>query len=346
MKFSKSIKIAQRKISTNSPVFIIAEAGVNHGGDIEFAKKLIEIAVEAGADAVKFQAFKTEHLILKNVGKAPYQKVTTSQSESQFEMLKKLELKKEQYKLLKDYCKKKKILFLITPFDEASLMELEEIGVEAYKIASTDTTNLPFLKKIAKTKKTILLSTGMCYMHEVEAALKEIHQWNKNVVLLQCTANYPIKEGEANLNIITTYKNKFNVLVGFSDHSVGIGAAPYAVPMGAIVLEKHFTINKNSDGPDHLASLSPDELKQFVRQVRLVEKYMGSFIKEPTRAEKNTRVSLQKCMVAVKKIKKGQIIRENDIIAKRTGGKGISPINYKKVVGKKAKKNYNVNEII
>ena len=190
MKFSQSIKIGKRKISASEPVFIIAEAGVNHGGNIQLAFKLIDIAAHAGADAVKFQAFRTEHLILSNVEKAPYQKNTTSKTESQFAMLKKLELKNENYKQLKDYCKKKNITFLITPFDEISLQELERVGVEAYKIASTDTTNLPFLKKIAKTKKAILLSTGMCYMNEVESALKEISQWNKNVILLQCTANY------------------------------------------------------------------------------------------------------------------------------------------------------------
>jgi N,N'-diacetyllegionaminate synthase len=346
MKFASEIKIGRRKISPSAPCFIIAEAGVNHGGDIDLAYRLIDIAAGSGADAVKFQAFRTEHLILDNVEKAPYQKSTTASTESQFDMLKKLELKFEQYRLLKDHCKKKNILFLITPFDEASLEELEKVGVEAYKIASTDTTNLPFLKRVAKTRKPILLSTGMCYMSEVKAALEEIHPFNKKVVLLQCTANYPIKDEEANLNVITTFQTKFRMLTGYSDHSVGVGAAPYAVPMGAVVLEKHFTTDKSLPGPDHLASLSPGELKQFVQQVRHIEKYMGSFIKEPIAPEKKTRKSLQKCLVAAKAIKKGQVIRESDIIAKRTGGNGISPIAYRKVVGKKAKKNYHVNDII
>lgn len=346
MRFSKEIKIGKRKISPGSPCFIIAEAGVNHGGNMELARQLIDIAADAGADAVKFQAFRTEHLILKNVEKAPYQKDTTQKDESQFEMLKKLELGKTQYSELKRYCAKRKILFLITPFDEQSLEELESVGVEAYKVASTDTTNLPFLKKIARTGKPILLSTGMCYLHEVDAALKEIARYNKRVVLLQCTANYPIKDEEANLNVITTFRERFRMLVGYSDHSVGVGAAPYAVPMGAVVLEKHFTLNKELEGPDHRASLSPGELAEFVKQVRHIERYMGAFVKEPVAAEKKTRISLQKCLVAATHIPKGKIITEQDIVAKRTGGKGISPLLYKKVIGKRALRSYQPDEII
>ena len=183
-------------------------------------------------------------------------------------------------------------------------------------------------------------------MKEIEAALNEIYIWNSNVILLQCTANYPIKDEEANLNVITAFKNKFDILVGYSDHSTGIGAAPYAVPMGAVVLEKHFTIDKNMPGPDHLASLTPEELKQFVKQVRQIEKYMGSFSKVPLLSEMSTRNSLQKCLVATKKIAKGKMIEESDIIAKRTGGKGISPINYKNIIGKIANKDYESDEII
>jgi N,N'-diacetyllegionaminate synthase len=346
MNFEKEINIGTRAIGPNSPVYIIAEAGVNHGGDIALAFKLIDIAAEAGADAVKFQAFRTESLILKNVEKAPYQKNTTSQAESQFDMLKKLELKNEQYVQLKEYCSKKKIQFLITPFDETSLAELEQVGVEAYKIASTDTTNLPFLKKVAQTGKPILLSTGMCYLEEVEQALKEIEPFNKQVVLLQCTANYPIKDEEANLHVITTFRNRFNMLVGYSDHSVGVGAAPYAVPMGAVVLEKHFTTDKGLAGPDHLASLSPEELRAFVKQVRTIETYLGSFTKEPIEAEKRTRASLQKCLVAARAIVKGQVITEQDIVAKRTGGKGISPLEYHTLMNTKAVKDFKQDDIL
>jgi N,N'-diacetyllegionaminate synthase len=346
MIFSRDVYVGKRGIGKNFPVFIIAEAGVNHGGDMNVARKLIDIAVDSGADAVKFQAFRTKSLILRDVNKAPYQQETTAAGESQFEMLQKLELNRSQYIELKSYCAIKGILFLITPFDEDSLAELEEIGVEAYKIASTDTTNLPFLAKVAKTGKPVFLSTGMSYMEEVELALSEMFPHNKNIVLLHCTANYPIRNDEVNLNVINTFKNSFNILVGYSDHSVGIGAAPYAVPMGAVVLEKHFTLDKSLEGPDHLASLGPLELKEFVRQVRRIEEYMGGSEKKPTDSELKTRTSLQKCLVAKRAIRKGEVIGEGDIVAKRTGGRGISPINYRSVVGTVSTKDYNEDDII
>lgn len=344
--FDKSISIGKDTISENNPVYIIAEAGVNHGGDIVVAKKLIDIAVKAGANAVKFQAFRTDHLILENIEKAAYQKKTTSEKESQSDMLRKLELKKDHYLDLKNYCLSKKIQFLITPFDETSLSELEEIGVEAYKIASTDATNLPFLIQLAKTGKPLLLSTGMCYMEEVEAAVETIRPINKKLVLLQCTANYPIKDQEANLHIIPVYKNKFNCLVGYSDHSIGIGAAPFAIPLGACVVEKHFTLDKNEKGPDHLASLNPEELIDFVKIVRKAENFIGKGIKEPTESEKKTKKALQKYLVSKTAIKKNNLFSLNNIVAKRTGGKGISPIEYRKIVGTKATRNYQKDEII
>lgn len=346
MKFNRKISIGGKTVSDESPTFIIAEAGVNHGGDMAIAKQLVDVAAEAGADAVKFQAFRTENLILEEVEKAPYQQETTEASESQFAMLKKLELENTQYSELKDYCDTKDIIFLITPFDEGSLHELEEVGVEAYKVASTDTTNLPFLKRIAETGKPIILSTGMCYIDEVRAALEEVHPHNKNVVLLQCTANYPIKDDEANLNVLNTFRQEFDVLLGYSDHSVGVGAAPYAVPMGAKVVEKHFTLDKAKEGPDHLASLDPQELQNFVQTIRRIEQYMGGFEKKPTASEQNTRQSLQKCLVAVGNIAKGEAFTEENIVGKRTGGKGISPIRYKEIIGQVAQRDYSNNEII
>jgi N,N'-diacetyllegionaminate synthase len=346
MHFNKEIKFGSVAIGKNHPVYIIAEAGVNHGGDMAVAKQLIDVAAAAGADAVKFQAFRTENLILKNVEKAPYQQQTTSSVESQFEMLKKLELKRDQYTELKKYCIEKGIGFLITPFDEGSLAELEEVGVEAYKIASTDTTNLPFLKRVAKTGKPIFFSTGMSYLDEIEKALHVMHETNRNVVILHCTANYPIRNDEVNLNVINTFREKFDILVGYSDHSVGIGAAPYAVPMGAVVLEKHFTLDKSLEGPDHLASLDPKELRDFVKQVREIEVYMGGYEKKPTESEMLTRRSLQKCLVAARVISKGELITEDAIVAKRTGGKGISPIDYEMLIGKAAEKDYQPDDII
>lgn len=340
MKFNKSIKIGNFRIDENSPTFIIAEAGVNHGGDIQVAKKLIDIASKAKVDAVKFQAFKSENLILNDVPKAPYQQKTTDAKETQMQMLKKLEITKEQNIELKKYCIEKNILFLTTPFDEESLDELDELDLPAYKIASTDITNLLFLKKVAKKGKPILISTGMSYLSEVQMALEEIYPHNKNVVLLQCTANYPVEDGEANLEVINTYKKYFDILVGYSDHTIGIGAAPFAIPMGAKVIEKHFTLDKNLIGPDHKASLSPDELIKFVKLVRKVDKFIGSSIKKPNLSELKTRASLQKCLVAKKEIKQGEIFTEENIVAKRTGGKGISPIYYKDIIGKIASKTF------
>jgi len=216
----------------------------------------------------------------------------------------------------------------------------------AYKVASTDTTNLPFLKKIAKKGKPIFLSTGMSYLSEVKSALETIYEYNKDVVLLQCTANYPIQDNEANLAVINTYRDNFDILLGYSDHSAGVGAAPFAIPMGAKVVEKHFTLNKADEGPDHAASLSPGELIDFVKTVRRVDTYMGSEIKEPSLSEQNTRKSLQKCMVASQDIKKGDLFNNDNLVAKRTGGVGISPIEVHKLLGVKTTKSYKKNQII
>ena len=344
--FSKNIKISNKIISRDSPTFIIAEAGVNHGGDMDSAKKLIDLAILAKADAVKFQTFKADSLILKKIKKAPYQRKTTSSIETQYEMLKRLEVSKNQNIDLKNYCLKKGIIFLTTPFDEESLIELDDLDLPAYKVASTDLTNLPFLIKIAKKNKPIILSSGMSYLSEVRLALDAIYQYNKDVVLLQCTANYPIKNNEANLAVLDTYNKSFDILLGYSDHSVGVGAAPYAIPMGAKVLEKHFTLDKLMEGPDHSASMSPEELIDFVKIVRTVDEFMGSPVKRPTVSELDNRKSLQKCLVARKDIAKGDLLTDSNIVAKRTGGVGISPINYERVLFNKAKINYKKNQII
>jgi sialic acid synthase SpsE len=262
------------------------------------------------------------------------------------DMLKNLEVSREQNIELKKYCIKRKIIFLTTPFDEISLDEIDELDLPAYKIASTDTTNIPFLKKVAKKGKAIFLSTGMSYLSEVKLALETIYEYNKNVVLLQCTANYPIQDDEVNLAVIDTYRDNFDVILGYSDHSVGVGAAPFAIPMGVKVVEKHFTLDKSAKGPDHAASLSPKELIDFVKTIRRVDSYMGSNIKEPSQSEQSTRKSLQKCIVAKQKIKKGEKISEDNIVAKRTGGVGTSPIFYNDLIGTKAIKDFMKNEII
>jgi N,N'-diacetyllegionaminate synthase len=334
MNFNKEIYIEGKLISDTSSTFVIAEAGVNHGGDMKIAKQLIDLASEAGADAVKFQYFKAEHVVLKNTIKAPYQQKTTDPSESQFDMLKKLEVSKEQNLKLKSYCEKNNIIFLTTPGDIFSIDEMDVLNLPAYKVASSDLTNLPFLKKIAKKRKPIFLSTGMSYFSEVQMALETIYEYNSDVVLLQCTANYPIRDDEANLSVISTFKNNFDILVGYSDHTVGIGAAAFAIPMGAKVVEKHFTLDKSLEGPDHKASLSPAELKEFVRIVRKVDAFMGTTIKKPNLSEVYTRKAMQRNMVALRNLNTGDIITEDVIIAKRTNGLGLSPIYYKEIIGR------------
>lgn len=346
IEFNKKINIGKVVISENSPVFIVAEAGVNHNGDVGLAKKLIDIALVSGANAVKFQAFRTDNLILKDVKKAPYQLATTDSKESQFNMLKRLELTKKMNIELKEYCENKGMLFLITPFDDISFKELDELDLPAYKISSTDLTNLPFLKKVAARKKPIILSTGLSYMSEVEAALKEIGSVNRDVILLQCSSNYPVPDEEVNLKVLVSFKEKFDIITGFSDHTYSIGASPYAVILGAKVVEKHFTLDKKMKGPDHRASLSPGELTEYISAIRRAERYIGSGLKEPTISERGTRPLLQKYLVAARKIKKGKRIGRCDIVAKRTGGLGISPINYEKVLGMVAKKDYQKDDVI
>jgi N,N'-diacetyllegionaminate synthase len=346
MKFNKVIKIEKNTISEHSPVFFIAEAGVNHNGSMTLAKKLIDIACEAGADAVKFQHFKTDELILKNVPKAPYQRVTTNSHESQDNMLKKLELTSKELLTLKRYCQKKGIIFLVTPFDEVSLKELEKIGMSAYKVSSTDVTNLLFLKNVAQRCIPIFLSTGMAYLEEVVMALKEIHPYNKNVILLQCTSNYPVSEQEVNLRVIPHFSRQFKIIVGYSDHTVGIKAIPYAVALGAKVIEKHFTIDRSLPGPDHRASLSPGQLKRVIQEVRKAEKYLGTSVKEPTPSELEVRKYLSKHLVAARNIQRGTRFTEDLITAKRTGGLGIPAIEYKKILNKRAAKKYKKDEII
>lgn len=346
MQFNKEIMMGDRVISDNSSTFIVAEAGVNHNGDMALAKKMIDAAVEAGVDAVKFQAFKADKLILKNVKKAPYQRVTTSSNESQYDMLKRLEITQEQTQELMQYCREKRILFLSTPFEKESLDELDEMGVSGFKVAATDLTNIQFLRQVAEKGKPVILSAGMCYQEEVQCALEALYPINKNIILLQCTANYPIQDTEANLNVIRTFQDSFDILVGYSDHSQGVGASPYAVAIGAKVIEKHFTLDKNMDGPDHKASVTPEELRRLVADIRRVEMYLGDGIKMPSCSEQMTRKSLQKCLVASKPIRAGEQFSDENIVAKRTNGVGLSALYFDHVIGQTAGEDYKANDII
>jgi len=346
MHFNKDIKINDRLISESSPTYIIAEAGVNHNGDIELARRLIDEAVAARADAVKFQSFKTESLILESVEKAAYQQVTTGAEDSQFQMLKKLEMSVGQMVELQGYCNEKGITFLTTPFDEASLDELDALDLPAYKVSSTDLTNIAFVEKVAAKGKPVILSTAMSYISEIQEILEQVHLINQDIIILQCTGNYPTKPENINLNILDTYKNTFDMLVGFSDHSQGVGASPFAVALGARVIEKHFTLDKDMEGPDHVASLDPSELRELVSTVRRVEAYLGQREKRPTASEKETREKLQKCLVAAKNIAKGDSFTEDNIVGMRTGGIGISAMKYKAIIGLIAERDFQKNDII
>lgn len=346
MHFNKTINILDKKIDKKSPTFIIAEAGVNHNGDMSIAKRMVDVAVSCGVDAIKFQTFKADKLILRETTKAPYQTKTTDANESQYDMLKKLEMSKEQTIDIMEYCQKKGIIFLSTPFEKTSLDELDSLNVPAYKIAATDLTNIQYLRQVAEKGKPMILSAGMCYMEEVEKALEAIYPINKDVILLQCTANYPIKDTEANIGIVRTFQDNFDILVGYSDHSQGVGASPYAVALGAKVIEKHFTLDKSMEGPDQLASVTPEELKCLVDDIRRVESYIGKGVKMPTQSEQQTRKSLQKCLVAQADIKTGDIFTEDNIVAKRTDGVGISAIYYDDVIGQIATQDYHIDQII
>lgn len=333
------------KISENR-TFIIAEAGVNHNGDIKLAKKLINVAKDAGADAVKFQTFKAENVVIKNAEKAEYQKETTGIRESQYDMIKKLELTEEDFRELADYAKKEGILFLSSPFDKESVDLLYELDVPAFKVASGEITNFPLLKYIAKKEKPIILSTGMSTLGEVEEALNVIRSEGvRDVVLLHCVSNYPAKIEDINLRAMETLKHAFKVPVGFSDHTLDITASIAAVALGACVIEKHFTLDRKLLGPDHKASLEPNELKEMVKTIRDLEKALGDGIKRPTKDEVEIKRVARRSIVAKEDMSKGIIITEDMLDVKRPGT-GIPPKYMEMIVGRKAKENIKKDEII
>jgi len=340
------IRIGDKLIGDGEPCFIIAEAGVNHNGDIELAKRLIDVAKEAGADAIKFQTFKADNVVTKNAPKADYQIKNTNSYESQYEMIKKLELSEDEFRELHRYARKKGIIFLSTPFDFESADFLEELGVPAFKISSSDLTNLPFLEYIAEKGKPIILSTGMGTLGEIEEAINTIkNAGNEEIILLHCITSYPAKFENLNLRAIKTLKEAFKLPVGFSDHSLGIYAPIIAVALGAVVIEKHFTLDKNLPGPDHKASLDPQELKEMIKWIRLTEKALGDGIKRPTPEEEKIKKIVRKSIVAKVNIPEGTVLTEEMIAFKRPGT-GIPPKYYKEILGKKARRNIKVDEII
>lgn len=339
------MKIGDIFVGENEKAFIIAEAGVNHNGSLELAKKLVDKAKEAGVDAVKFQTFTSENVVTKSADMAEYQKKNTGKRQTQYEMIKKFELKKDDFRELKKYCDDKKIIFMSTPHSSKEDVDLVAKLSPAIKVGSGDLTNLPFLEYIAKKGKPVILSTGMSNLREVKEAVDTIRKYNKKLILLHCTTNYPTPIEDVNLRAMVTLKKKFNVIVGYSDHTTDVTIPAIAVAMGASVVEKHFTLDKKMEGPDHKSSLEPYELKKMVEKIRIAERAMGSGIKKPTKAEMNIMDLIRKSIVANANIRKGEKIRRDHLIIKRPGT-GIVPKYLKKVMGKTAKKDIKKDEII
>ncbi|MDQ1264751.1 MAG: N,N-diacetyllegionaminate synthase [Campylobacterota bacterium] len=329
-------------------VFIIAEAGVNHNGSIDLARKLIDVASEAGADAVKFQTFKAENLVSKNAKKAEYQKQTTDKEESQFDMIKKLELDVQTHKELIAYCKEKKIMFLSTPFDHDSIELLDDLGLDMFKIPSGEITNLPYLRHIGKLNKKVILSTGMTDIGEIEDALDiliEAGTKKENITVLHANTEYPTPMEDVNLRAMVTIGKTFNISFGYSDHTLGIEVDIAAVAMGASCIEKHFTLDKTMQGPDHKASLEPDELKEMVKAIRNIELALGSSVKKPSKSEIPNMQVARKSIVAACTIKKGELLSEDKLAIKRPGN-GISPMRWDEIIGAVAQKDYQEDELI
>ena len=328
--------------------FIIAEAGGNHNGSMKLAMKLVDVAVEAGVDAVKFQTFRAERMISKFARKAEYQCNTSGKSETQLEMVKRLELDVTEHEELMGYCRGKGIMFLSTPFDLESIELLNGIGVEIFKIPSGEITNLPYLRRIGELKRKKILSTGMAEMGEIENALdilQEAGTPKDSIVVLHCNTEYPTPMEDVNLKAMLTIRDTFGVNVGYSDHTPGIEVPIAAVALGATVIEKHFTLDKNMEGPDHIASLDQSELERMVTAIRNIEKAMGDGIKRPSSSELKNMPVVRKSIVAVRNIKKDDIFTEYNITVKRPGT-GISPMEWDSIIGRQAIRDFNEDELI
>lgn len=326
-------------------VYIIAEAGVNHNGSFELACKLVDAAKAAGADCIKFQTFKSQNLVSHTAQKAEYQKDATGEG-SQIDMLKKLELSYGEFLMLKEYCEKQGICFLSTPFDFESIEFLKSIDMPFWKIPSGEITNYPYLVALAKTEKPIVMSTGMCELEEIEAAIHALKDHGtKDIRLLHCNTEYPTPFEDVNLRAMKTMKEYFDLEVGYSDHTEGIEVPVAAVALGATIIEKHFTLDRNMEGPDHKASLEPNELKAMVESIRRIEKALGNGDKTPSKSEKKNITIARKSIVAKKNIRIGEILTEENLTVKRPGN-GISPMEWNKVVGTKAVRDFQEDELI
>lgn len=342
----KVVKIADIFVGTGHPCFIIAEAGVNHNGDIEVAKEMIEVAVQAGVDAIKFQTFKPDRLVIAEAPKADYQLDTSDENESQLEMLRHLELSFDEYRDLHEYCQERDILFLSTPFDEESVDFLDELGVPVFKTGSGEITNWPFLEYIASKQKPIILSTGMSYLSEVDQAVRMISRKEKQqLVLLHCVSNYPADPADANLKAMRTMASAFQVPVGYSDHTPGIAVALAATALGACVIEKHFTLSHDLPGPDHRASLEPDDLTALVNGIRTVESAIGHGRKEPVPSELEILKVARRSLVAAKTIPEGAKLTSAHLAIKRPGT-GLQPAMMEHVIGRIAREDIPADSLI
>jgi N,N'-diacetyllegionaminate synthase len=332
----------------NHKTLIIAEAGVNHNGDLKLAEDLIRIAAKSGADIVKFQTFQANAISSIQAGRADYQKVNMGEDGSQVSMLKKLELTLEMHKHLIKVCKENQIEFLSTAFDFPSIELLFDLGIKLWKIPSGEITNYPYLKKIGSLKKEVILSTGMSTLGEIESALRVLEEYGtprEKITILHCTTEYPAPFAEVNLKAIETIQKAFKVRVGYSDHTEGIEVSLAAVALGATIIEKHFTLDRNLPGPDHKASLEPHELKNLVRGIRNIEKALGDGIKRPFPSELRNIPIARKSIIASKNISKGDLFTEENCTTKRPGN-GISPMRWEEVMGKVAIRDFKEDELI
>ncbi len=327
-------------------VYIIAEAGDNHNGRFDLAVRLVDAAVAAGADCVKFQTYRTEEVVSRLAQKAEYQRTAAGSKESQFEMLKKLELPFDDFIRLRDYCIKSRIQFLSTAFDLPSVEFLKTLELPFWKIPSGEITDLPYLLAIAKTHKPVLLSTGMCRMEEIRAAMDVLEENGvPRITLLQCNTEYPTPFDDVNLSAMQTMRRRFGVEVGCSDHTAGIEVPVAAAALGASVIEKHLTLDRNMEGPDHRASLEPQEFAAMTASVRNIERAMGSGVKTPSRSERKNIDAARKSIVARRAIKKGEVFTENNLAVKRPGS-GLSPMRWFEVLGLEAKRDFEEDELI
>lgn len=331
-------------------VLIIAEAGVNHNGSIEIAKQLVDKAIEAGVDVIKFQTFKAEKLVSKSAKQAEYQKnnIGNEADDSQYNMLKKLELSEQDHQTLIDYCQQKGIKFLSTAFDLESIDYLHSLNLGLWKIPSGEITNFPYIKKIAQYGEPVILSTGMCELDDVSAAMKALIMNGVNreqITILHCNTEYPTPYEDVNLRAMLELQEQYQVKVGYSDHTCGIEVPIAAVALGATVIEKHFTLDRNMPGPDHKASLEPDELKAMVSAIRHIEQALGDGHKTVSPSEQKNITIARKSIVAACPIKKGETLTEQNLTVKRPGT-GISPMKWEEVLGMKAIKDFDEEDLI